>query len=88
MAASLYSSGRALVPEALTGLTGSLEATVTNISAPVLTAVQDGSGKVPRPPYLALQFALLCSSMQRCAAAAVSRPPVCTHTLQQRYACA
>lgn len=46
VAASIYATGRALVPRQLTGITESLEATMSSFSAPVLTAVQDQSGKV------------------------------------------
>ncbi len=46
LAATVYSTGRALVPSPLAGVAGSLESTVTNISMPVITAVQDQSGRV------------------------------------------
>jgi hypothetical protein len=46
LAASVYSTGRALVPGPLAGVAGSLESTVTNISMPVINAVTDQSGRV------------------------------------------
>lgn len=46
LAATVYSTGRAFVPRPLDGMAGSLENSITNISMPVISAVQGQSGRV------------------------------------------
>ena len=59
LATSVYSTGRALVPGPLDGVAGSLESTVSQISAPIFSSAQSRGGKVPDPKRMRL---MLCRS--------------------------